>query len=253
MTPDYSAAEQHNREINENRSAWRQKRVLRLAYGALYEAIRGQIDPALCEPIVELGSGMGNIKEFVPQCITTDIFPNAEVDLVENAYALNFDDSSLGHLILFDVWHHIEFPANALAEFRRVLVPGGRVILLEPSMSPVGRFVYGRFHHEPLGFETEFPREVRGLDLKRDTRYFAAQSSCHRLIKKKELPELLDGWETVTIREIPAFAYLASGGFRGPALYPQALYPIVRGIDRICSLCPGMFSARLLCTLKKPI
>ena len=59
-----------------------------------------------------------------------------------------------GHLILFDVWHHLEHPANALAEFRRVLVPKGRVILLEPAMSLVARLVYGRCHHEPLGFDT---------------------------------------------------------------------------------------------------
>jgi hypothetical protein len=48
-----------------------------------------------------------------------------------------------------DVWHHLEHPANALAEFRRVLVPRGRVIILEPAMSVVGRLVYGNCHHEP--------------------------------------------------------------------------------------------------------
>ena len=83
---------------------------------------------------------MGNIRDHLPECITTDLFPNPWLDRVENAQ-LSFYDSSVGHLTLFDVWHHLEYPANALAEFRRVLVPRGRVIILEPAMSvggPVG-------------------------------------------------------------------------------------------------------------------
>jgi hypothetical protein len=48
----------------------------------------------------------------IPECVTTDIFPNPWLDRVENAYALNFADASVGNLILFDVFHHLEFPGE---------------------------------------------------------------------------------------------------------------------------------------------
>ena len=35
-----------------------------------------------------------------------------------------------------------------------MLVPRGRVIVLEPAMSAAGRLIYGNCHHEPLGFNT---------------------------------------------------------------------------------------------------
>jgi SAM-dependent methyltransferase len=152
---------------------------------------------------------------------------------------------------LFDVWHHLEHPANALAEFRRVLVPRGRVILLEPAMSVVGRMVYGSCHHEPLGFNTSLSDQLTDLSGPNSTPYFAAQSSAHRIFVRRELPGLLDGWEIRTIRPIISFAYLGSGGFRGPQLYPQAFYQLVKLADRILGLAPSLFAARLLVCISK--
>ena len=85
---------------------------------------------------------MGNIRDHLPECITTALFSDP-AGSGRDCLPPEFSDSSVGHLILFDVWHHLEHPANALAEFRRVLVPRGRVILLEPAMSVVGRLVMG--------------------------------------------------------------------------------------------------------------
>ena len=92
---------------------------------------------------------MGRIKDVIPQCVTTDLFPNPWLDRQENCYQLSFADGSVSHLILFDVWHHLRYPGTALREFHRVLAPGGRLILFEPAASWVGRLVYHFFHHEP--------------------------------------------------------------------------------------------------------
>lgn len=251
-TVEQDLVEQHNREIRENRVSWSKKPMLRAAYAGFYSAIRSCMDRQVEGAVVELGSGMGNIKEFIPECITTDLFANAGVDRIENAYDLSFADASVSHLILFDVWHHIEYPANALLEFRRVLVPGGRVILCEPAMSLAGRLVYGRCHHEPLGFEVPFFDHAIKLNIECNTRYFAAQSSCHRLIMRKELPSLLSGWEIAGTREVVSFAYWGSGGFRGPQIYPDVLAPMVRRLDEILNVFPSLFAARILATLRRP-
>ena len=91
---------------------------------------------------------MGNIKTVIPECITSDLFENPWLDRVENIYKLSFDKESVSNLILFDVWHHLEYPAKALAEASRVLVPQGRLIIMEPAMSLLGKIVYGNFHRK---------------------------------------------------------------------------------------------------------
>jgi hypothetical protein len=97
----YGKAEQHNREIHENQKAWARKPVLRRAYAELYRTICENIEPSIPGKKVEPGSGMGNIRKHLPECITTDMFPNPWLDRVENAYQLSFSDSSVGHPILF--------------------------------------------------------------------------------------------------------------------------------------------------------
>src|SRR5258708_4282127 len=87
--------EQHNIEIFENSGLWEKKPVLRKVYSEFYRAITSRVNPAHPGLIVELGSGMGNIKQHMPQCIATDIFPNPWLDRVENAYHLSFNQGEV--------------------------------------------------------------------------------------------------------------------------------------------------------------
>jgi SAM-dependent methyltransferase len=244
-------SEKHNIEIHENRISWDKKPSLQKAYGYFYSLIAAQVDCQLPGVKLEVGSGMGNIKKFIPDCVTSDLFPNPWLDRVESVYGLSFPDSSVSNLILFDVWHHLEHPANALAEARRVLVPGGKLILMEPSMSVLGRMVYGRFHHEPVGFEIPLSVQIADMTQPDSNRYFAAQSSAHRVFKNHELPSLLEGWKMESMQQITSFAYWGSGGFSGPQLYTDQLYPLIHGLDKILGLFPELFAARLLVVLRK--
>jgi SAM-dependent methyltransferase len=247
-----SPVSRHNDEIHANRLAWARKAALREAYGDFYRRIAAAIDRSIPGEIVELGSGMGNLRTFVPDVVLTDLFPNPWLDRTENVYALSSPDGSVGHLILFDVWHHLEYPADALAEFHRVLRPGGRVLVLEPAMSLVGRCVYGLCHPEPLGLRHTFPEAPSALAPAAKARYFAAQASCHRLLRNREIPALLGDWRFQRVEELVSFRYLAAGGFRSPQLYPDCCLPLLRALDRAASLAPTLFAARLFVVLEKP-
>src|SRR5580698_5232543 len=130
--------EQHNIEIHQNRQNWDRKPGLRGVYQSFYREIAARIRRDVDGRTVELGSGLGNIKTVLPECLTTDIFPNPWIDRVEDAYQLSFESGSVGNLILFDVWHHLQFPGTALREFKRVLARGGRVIIFDPAMGLIG-------------------------------------------------------------------------------------------------------------------
>ena len=242
--------ERHNVEIHQNRRSWLRKPVLRKIYEGFHRQILQSCRRDLHGATVEIGSGLGQIKVVIPDCITTDVWPNPWLDRVENAYRLSFANDSVANLILFDVWHHLRYAGTALLEFRRVLAPGGRLVIFDPCMSLLGLLVYGVFHHEPLGL-----RDATGWfapadwDSEKADYYAAASSAWRTFCRSKASP--LNGWRTVSLRRAAALSYVASGGFRAPQLYPSALLPFLQRIDGILDFFPSFFATRLLVVLEK--
>lgn len=242
---------QHNLEIQANARHWRRKVVLQEIYREFHVEIAKEIRRDLPGQIVEIGSGIGNLKSVVPDALATDLFPNPWIDQVENAYALSFADASVSNLILFDVWHHLQYPGTALAEFHRVLAPGGRLIIFDPAMGMLGRIVYGLFHHEPLGIREEIRWWAPADFSPAEMAYYAAQGNAQRVFFSDKWGSLLGNWRTVKRSLRAALPYVASGGFTGPQLYPRSLLPALRLLDRALSRVPKVFATRLLVVLEK--
>jgi SAM-dependent methyltransferase len=241
--------DQHNIEIEQNRRAWARKPVLQRAYRDFHRRIAAYVDPRVPGKIVELGSGIGNIRDIIPTAIRTDLFANPWIDQVENAYALTFADGAVSHLILFDVFHHLQHPQTALRECRRVLAPKGRVIILDPYVSVTGRLVYGPMHHEPIGGDQPIVAAAGpGFDPHHQA-YYAAQGNATRVFWKGEAPEILDGWNVIARQRIGAWAYALTGGYSKPQLYPAALYPVVKQFDAIAEALPRLLALRALIVL----
>ncbi len=199
---------------------------------------------------VEIGSGLGQIKTVIPHCVTTDVFSNPWLDRTENAYRLSFADGAVANLILFDVWHHLRYPGSALKEFRRVLAPGGRLIIFDPCMSLLGLIVYGVFHHEPVALRhpiTWFAPE--GWD-ESQLDYYAAAANAWRIFHRAEAQAELGGWRLLKVQREAALSYVASGGFRARQLYPSAFLPLLRFLDEVLSGLPMLFATRLLVVLE---
>lgn len=242
---------QHNIEILENAEYWKSKPVLQKVYQGFYERIARHIRNDIRGKIVEIGSGIGNLKKVVPGCLCTDIFPNPWIDQVENAYCLSFTDRSVSNLILFDVWHHIEYPGTVLREFYRVLAPGGRLILFEPAVSLLGFIVYGIFHHEPVKYISKIKWWAPKDFDPGKTGYYAAQGNASRIFLARKYKECLSDWKQVLIKRIASISYAASGGYRARQLYPDSFYPLMAFMDKILSYIPSLFATRVLVILEK--
>lgn len=243
--------DQHNIEIQQNLNYWKNKPVLQTIYRNFYRLIGSQVDYSVEGKIVELGSGIGNVKLEIPRAICTDLFRNPWIDQVENAYSLSFADEEVSNLILFDVFHHLQYPGTALAEFRRVLKPGGRVIVFEPSMSALGFMVYGIFHHEPVGWFRKIQWNApSGFD-PLSASYYAAQGNAERIFFSKKFNESLADWKLISRKKLPALSYVLSGGYSKPQLLPSLKPDTLERLEKVLALLPGLFSTRAMVVLQK--
>jgi SAM-dependent methyltransferase len=244
MTPPL---DQHQREIQRNLALWKRKPLLQTIYAGFYARILKLVDPALPGRVVEIGSGIGNLKAHLPQALCTDLFPNPWLDVVCDGYELPFRDGAVSHLVLFDVFHHLRAPNAFLREARRVLGPGGRLILFEPFISWLSYPVYGLLHHEPVAWHD--PIDLRD-SLPRPRDYYAAQGNATRLFFGREIPGWPAGWDVFHAEAFSSFSYLLSGGYSKPAFYPAARLPVIQRLDASLSRWPRLYGARCLVGLR---
>lgn len=126
---------------------WKQKPVVRVIYDDFYRRLAAESLPGLT---IEIGGGIGNLKERSAQVITTDVQFATWLDCVADAQCLPFAADCATNIVMVDVLHHIEFPAVFFREAERVLRPGGRIIMIEPAITWGSTLFYRLFHNEPV-------------------------------------------------------------------------------------------------------
>lgn len=133
--------------LSDQREIWQKKPVLRHIYSDFYGRV---LRFAVTGLTLEIGGGSGNLKEFVPDAISTDLVPAPWLDAAADAQQLPFTDACFHNVVCVDVLHHIESPVRFLREASRVLKPGGKLLMVEPAITPLSGWFYRRFHPEPV-------------------------------------------------------------------------------------------------------
>jgi SAM-dependent methyltransferase len=242
--------QRHQEELYQNHQAWLNKPILAKIYRRFYTVIAENLKESDA-PVVEIGSGIGKITDVIHDCIRTDLSDNPWIDQVENAYQLSFKNQSVSNLVLLDVFHHLKFPGTALDEFHRVLIPGGRVIILEPCISLFGIFIYGCFHKEPLGLLKKIDWWAPSTPETTQQGYYAAQGNAFRIFCRDGFEERLKAWKVFQNKRIAGLPYIASGGYSGPQFCNEKTFDQWDAIDRLLQPFPLIFACRLLIGLEK--
>src|SRR5437867_4247326 len=199
---------------------WRRKPILRSLYGHWYREIASHLKPG---PTLEVGGGSGNLKEFAPHVICSDLIPAPWLDAVADARRLPFASGSLTNIVLFDALHHIEQVRLLFDEAVRVLRAGGRIVVMDPYISWLSWPIYHFFHPEPVDLRqdplsVETPREGR--------KPFDANQAVATIVFELAFESFQRRYPTLhrLVHRRQAFlAYPLSGGFDHPSLLPMFL------------------------------
>jgi SAM-dependent methyltransferase len=207
MTPDLS----QDHRLDEYRLIWESKPVLREIYHDYYRRIAALMVPGRS---LEIGGGSGNLKRYAENVVSTDILPGRWLDALADAQRLPFADRSFDNIVMVDVLHHIEHPAAFFDEAGRVLRDGGRIVMVEPAITPGSALFYKRFHPEPVDMLVDplapprhtGPKDPFDSNQAVPTLLFGR----HREAFQRRFPSL----EVTHRQHLSLVAYPLSGGFR---------------------------------------
>ena len=180
--------------------------------------------------VVELGAGAGFAERTVPGLLRTDTIAYPGVDQVADALAMPWADGEVRAIFLLNVMHHLPDAEKFLSEAQRVLKPGGLLLITDPHIGILSRWIYGWGHHEPLdpaAPEWKFPvaHALSGANIaltwivfQRDLKVF-----------EKGFPELKMG----AYERFAPLQYWLSGGLTRWNLVPSWGVKAVRAMDRL--------------------
>jgi SAM-dependent methyltransferase len=193
------------------------KPFLKAIYEEWYERLAAQV-PRGTGGVLELGSGAGFFSHYIPGLITSEVFPCPNVSVILNAQNMPMEDGSLRAIAMTDVLHHMPDVRKFFAEASRCLRSDGRILMIEPWVTPWSTFVYRRFHSEPFRPEAaqwEFASSgpLSGANVALPWIVFVRD----RARFEEEFPE----FEIEEIRPFLPFRYLLSGGVSMRSLMPD--------------------------------
>jgi SAM-dependent methyltransferase len=233
----------------EHRGIWASKKLLRLVYEDYYRRLAGACGPGIT---LEIGGGIGQLKAFMPDAISSDIQFSPMIDVVADAQKLPFQSQAIGNIVMLDVLHHIEFSVLFFEEASRVLRSGGRCIMIEPAITQGSSAFYRFLHPEPVCMSAD--PLIKGSPNPLKPPYDSNQAIPTLLATRDKagFQRLFPEFDFAAVEWFSFLAYPLSGGFRKWSLLPFWLgKPILQGEKLIERLLGRLFGFRIMIVLHK--
>ena len=239
---------QYSDILNKRREVWKSKEILRRLYHKWYGIIGNAINPGA---IMEIGGGSGNLKEFFPDAISSDILFVPWLDVVADAHHLPFKDGSLDNIVLFDVLHHLRGPVSFFSDAQRVLKQGGRILIMEPYISWASFLIYRFIHSEGMDRNID-PFQI-DCSVKGENP-FSGNQAITTLIFEKYKERFIEACPYLRIIKQERFDFIVyplSGGFNHPNLCPLFMYNLFEWLEKLLKALSYFLAFRIFIVLEK--
>jgi SAM-dependent methyltransferase len=237
-------------ELEDYHRRWRQKHALRAVYQDLYRRMAQASLPG--GQSLEIGGGIGNFEISSDRLLRIDIQRSSGVQVVADAHSLPFCDDVFSNVYLFDVLHHLECPLLFLSEAQRVLKTGGRVVMIEPGITPLSHLLYGMGHEEPVDM-TWRPSNHCTPNPAKDP--YESNQAIPTLLFNSYQDALIAAGLSLRIVEnrwLSLFAYPLSGGFKAWSLIPAVwVGPLLKLEEWLLPYLGKMIAFRIMVVLEK--
>lgn len=234
-------------------AAWRDRPLVRQIYEGYHRAIL-RARSLVAGVDIEVGAGHGSLGDAVPDILSCDIVPCPWLDCAADAMRLPFREGRVANIIMMDVLHHLAGPQAFFREAERVLAPGGRILLVEPYVSPVSWLAWRFFHHEPVRMNVDPFGTDAGTGQVDAADPWDANAAIPTLIFWRHLARFHQEFPQLTVLRRERFdllLYPLSGGFEQRRLIPQPLVPVVRWLERRLSPLAFLLAFRCFLVVEK--
>jgi SAM-dependent methyltransferase len=245
---------QAQEQLLRHRRIWEAKPILRRVYtDEFFARLLAHRNPG--GVAIEVGAGPGFFRQFAPGVFSTDLIWCSWLDAVSDAQQLPFRSDSVANIFGLDMLHHLAAPLEFLREGARILGPGGRLILIEPWITPFSWFIFRFFHQERCDL-SETPWTVSSGNSPRGKLAFDGNQAIPYLLfgprHRAETLQALPEFRIVALEPFCLFAYLFCGGFSHANLLPESLYPLLARLERVSEpLWRKLAALRVLLVLEK--
>ena len=197
---------------------------------------------------LEIGSGAGLIKElWSGDLVSTDILKTPWIDFQADAENLTFNKNSFDNILGIDLLHHLKKPHYLFTNAKDILTPGGKIILIEPWITPLSFIFYKLMHHEKISFSDTFTRN--------ETNPWDANIALPNLIFSKMGRNFISRHSYFKIELIKKFSFFdfqLVGGFKPWSIIKSVkLYNLFLRLDKLLSFLMPLIGFRVLIVLKK--
>jgi SAM-dependent methyltransferase len=234
------------------RAAWERNGALRTLYREWYGRMATGLPDPDRGPWIELGSGPGFAREFLPRVELTDIVRAPWHAREVSAEALPYADGSCGAFLMLDVLHHLASPVRFFQEATRALRPGGRVVICEPYISALSYLVYHFLHPEPvaLGVDSFADLVAEGKDPWDSNQ--AVPTLLFSPRRRAEWNRYVPGLAILSVERFAGLAYPLTGGFSGRPWLPFPAWRVFHRLEApLVRTLPRLLAFRMLVVLEK--
>lgn len=231
------------------------KKMLKSCYSDFYSKII-QLEKKFKTKInkgirLELGSGVGFIKDFDSKIITSDVVYNKFTDKTINANKIPFKNDKIDSIFGIFCFHHFKDPFNFLKDLQKKLKVGGLCILIEPYYSPLASIIYKKVHkseyfnkNEPFRYKTKNKTAMESANQALSYIYFVK----HKKKFNKEFPKLKIVHTSIFNNYL---RFLLSGGLNFQKLLPDFLIFFVKFLEIIMSPFKKIFGIHYIIVIKR--